>query len=261
MMLEIMVFVIDDIHGFLGLLVLDILVIQDRLYTLQLMAHPKIHPLHMVSIHDRHASKIDQRTDRADLQHIGSAERCILEHKTHIADQKNSQCNSYIRKQLLIRHVQLTLCLRAFAEKQLYQTIDKPIDQDQTQQSVTFSHKSIHIIAVTVNLPLQRCRKLCHNKSPGTHIPDILRRGIAADIDESIHEHHSGNHTEDPQHIFLSFCHLQKDGLQRKCHRTGACKFPPRDPPFHFQNTEHTGHPFCQRRINSGNIRHKHLQL
>ena len=67
MMLEIMVFVIDDIHGFLGLLILDILIVQDRLYALQLMAHPKIHPLHMVGIHDRHASKIDQRTDRTYL--------------------------------------------------------------------------------------------------------------------------------------------------------------------------------------------------
>ena len=198
MMLEIMVFVIDDIHGLLRLLVLDILVVQDRLHTCQLVPHPQIHPLHMVGIHDRHTSEIDQCTHCTDLQHIGPAEWCILEYKAHIADQEYSQRDRYVGKQLLIRHIQLTFRLCNTFERQPGQGIYDTIADHQTKHTTRISRPIVHIIAITVDLPFQRGSKLSHHKRPGTHIPDILCRCITADIDKAVHENDRRHHAENP---------------------------------------------------------------
>ena len=60
-MLQIMIFIMDQIHRFLRLLILYILIMQDILHTLQFMPHSQIHPLHMKCIKDRNTSQIHKR--------------------------------------------------------------------------------------------------------------------------------------------------------------------------------------------------------
>ena len=187
MMFQIMVFVIDDVHGFLGLLVLDILVMENGLHTFQLMAHPKIHPLHMVGINDGNTSKVDQCSDSRNLNHIRTVERRIAENKAHIADGKNSQPNADIGKELFVGHHQITLCPGKFPEAYAHYSIDQAIDHNQPEQPKPLTGPAKHKIGIAIDLPFKGCRKLRHHKGTHTHIAHILRTGFTAAKNKQIH--------------------------------------------------------------------------
>ena len=187
MMFQIMVFVIDDIHGLLGLLVLDILVMKNSLHTFQLMAYSKIHPLYMVRINNCHTSKIDQCADSCNLNHIRAVERRIAENKAHIADGKNSQPNADIGKELFVGHHQITLCPGKFPEAYAHYSIDQAIDHNQPEQPKPLTGPAKHKIGIAIDLPFKGCRKLRHHKGTHTHIAHILRTGFTAAKNKQIH--------------------------------------------------------------------------
>ena len=89
LVLEVVVFPVDQLDALPGLLVLDVLVLKHILHGLQLPADPELAALEQVGEQDGHASQIHQGADIEHRRPVGPAEGGVGGDKAQVADGKD----------------------------------------------------------------------------------------------------------------------------------------------------------------------------
>ena len=256
LVLQVVVFPVDEVDALPALPVLDILVLKDVLHRIQLILHPQLAALNVVGIEHHHPGQVHQRTDVIYIADVAAAEGGIGVDKAQVAHGKTGKSHHQGGPKLPWPHRQRRILHRGPALQAVHHQEHRPVDHRGKGRRVNKAVLSQAEGSVGIELPLQRGGKLRQQEGPHRAIAHTHQGHIAAQGDAAEHHPNSHRHTGDPQCHRPGTGHIEEEALDHQKQPQHAPQPPALQPLLIALDVDQARPPLRQGREHPGDTGH-----